>query len=1237
MNIRSVFLFFFVLYSTFGFGQYTQIGTGGFPSSNFGPIRTDTASAYYSRFAFIYPKSTLTNLKPGDSISAISFQHRSFDSLRGKCSMKVYLKATNQSDFGAGSINWLAERRNGMTSIYEGNPSQLLGNTPGEVVFKLSQPYAWDTSGGRIHLQLLVEYTQTTNQVESMNWMVESSFYVPGFVSGNESKYIYGPSTNGLDSSTTFSSSIHPTLKIYHPNTTHDLEINKIYSLGTIPLLMVSPDSIKVVVSNVGKETIQNHKVYLSVSGSNTFKDSVTVSQIDPYTSTFIYFDSYNPSLQGTETLRIDAALDSNVSNNSISKNRTVNYNVYSHADPFSPNSGGIGFNGSTGDFVARFFVDGTSYINQIKVDFNSVGRSFQLGIWEVDANGYPGKELFMSDTSMSAAGTFIMSVLPRIAVTHSFYVGIRQAGMTNVGFSYQSEIPVRPHTFYFTAPAGDTTWTPFSPGFNFNFNIQPRLQVANDIAVLNSVSPIPDSAYYYDEFDSLEIKAQFINYGYQDQINIPVKAELYNRFGQLEYSNDQSTSILAGDSVTLSFGKISSYRLGDYSVEFSSNLASDSVIDNNARTIDFSFIKDHDVAVDQIFSPSYGDQFDLQREPLQMVVRAINYGVKSQNNLTVRMELVNQSNQIILSQDKVVNLLANSTTIIPFDTIYLPEHGDVFLRAFTLLSIDSFPQNDTMQVMINVRKVDDMMMLRAETPENQGFYAKDTTIVPYVIYRNDGISNQDSARIFCQILDDIGNIVYFDSIRQKSPYYTDKQAFFKSISLDVAGNFQFLAWVYIPDDQVRSNDTLISSFSVINSHDIQLLEVLQPNAVIPWNSIDTPFALVIRNNGKNATINAKISVDIENNQAERTYQDSIMVNLSRQTTDTFYLSDVSFAQVGDYYVTVINHSSLEDEPNPLDTIHTSYRVRYTQDLSIQSHLTPNDNDTLELNTLLYPSIQILNEGLETMATIRVVVELKDTGSNLLYTDTFTKSELLANRALNFTANQSWNAINPGSFTMTSWIENTDNNPRNDTLMSRFEVVKRRDIVLESVILPQEDLYKSQVYRPQVVLRNDGMDDLSAINVACDVFVDGGQIYQDINTFDLASGQSMIIRFDSSLMYPQSAKAKAIFWVDYADDQVNSNDTLKIDFEFVQGLWTANLADSDIQVYPNPFQNQLTIQSPSPIQSVRLVDVYGKLIDSEDMVDSNHLEWFMDIQSGTYILEIQTKEAWQRIPVTKLR
>ena len=88
-----------------------------------------------------------------------------------------------------------------------------------------------------------------------MNWSVESSFYVSGFVSPNESKYLYVTSTSGMDSMTSFSSSTHPTLKIYHPNKSVDLEVSKLYSLGTVPLLMNQSDSIKVLVNNVGKDT----------------------------------------------------------------------------------------------------------------------------------------------------------------------------------------------------------------------------------------------------------------------------------------------------------------------------------------------------------------------------------------------------------------------------------------------------------------------------------------------------------------------------------------------------------------------------------------------------------------------------------------------------------------------------------------------------------------------------------------------------------------------------------------------------------------------------------------------------------------------------------------------------------------------------------------------------------------------------------------------------------------------
>ena len=208
--IRHYFNLCLLFFSTvISFGQYTKIGSGGFASGNFGPLRTDTSAAYYSRFAFIYPEATLTNLKHGDSISAISFFHRSFDSMRGNCNMKIFLKSTNQSDFGANSLNWSAESRNSTIKVFDGNPKNLISNSPQEVFFKLDKPYGWDTAGGKRHLEVLVEYSQKMNQVGTMNWFVESSFYVPGFISANESKYLYGSSTNGMDSMTTFSSSVN--------------------------------------------------------------------------------------------------------------------------------------------------------------------------------------------------------------------------------------------------------------------------------------------------------------------------------------------------------------------------------------------------------------------------------------------------------------------------------------------------------------------------------------------------------------------------------------------------------------------------------------------------------------------------------------------------------------------------------------------------------------------------------------------------------------------------------------------------------------------------------------------------------------------------------------------------------------------------------------------------------------------------------------------------------------------
>lgn len=1231
---RYLNLILILFLSVLSFGQYTKIGNGGFASGNFGPLRTDTSSSYFSRFAFIYPSSTLTNLKYGDSISALSFFYESFDSIRGNCNMKVFLKSTSQADFGATALNWSAESRT-MVPIYDDNPKKLIGSIPQEILLKLSKPYAWDTTGGKIHLEILVEYTQKVNQVGTMNWSVESSFYVPGFVSQNESKYIYGTSNSGIDSTTTFSNSIHPTLKIYHPSESIDLEASKLYSLGTVPLLMNESDSIKVSIDNVGLDTVTNHKVYLDVSGANSYKDSLLITKLAPYESQLVYFDKYQPKIQGTETLKISIDQDSNTLNNQITKDRVINYNVYSHADPFNGNSGGIGFNGSTGDFVARFYVDGTSYINQIKVDFNSVGTSFQLGVWDVDADGFPGKELFISDTSLSVAGTFIMNVLPRISVTNSFYVGIRQTSNTNVGFSFQSEVPVRPHIFYFTAPAGDTTWVPFSPGFDFNFNIQPRLQVANDVAVLDILSPKPDSAYQYDEYDSLEIVAQFINYGYQNQTNFPVEVKLYNGFGQLEFSKQSVTSISAGDTSKVVFGKISKYRLGDYTLTATTKLSKDSVIDNDSKTIKFSFIKDHDVAIDQIFSPSNGSQFDLQRDPVQMVVRAINYGVKTQNNLTVIMELVNSNGKILIVQDKVINLIGGATTILPFDTIYLPEDGNLILRAFTMLAIDSFPENDTMRISIFSRKVDDVMALEVETPFINSYFSKDTTITPYIRYRNDGITNQDSILIRYRIVDKEGLILFYDSVFQDASFLTEKQVFFDPIKLDSAGTFNFQTWVYIKDDQVRSNDTITSNFDVINGNDLQILSVYRPQLVEPQGRAPIPLSVLIRNQGNLNANNVKIVANIENNKSEVILNDTLFINLNRLTTDTFEFETLNFDQVGDYYLKIVNHSQLEDAPNTLDTLNYNYIVRYQNDISISQHLNPLPQDTLELDEIIFPSVQVLNSGIDTFKNLEICVIIKNSLDDIIYRDSFELVQLPPNRASNFNSIQEWESNISGDYFMHSWFKSLDDNSSNDSLITSFVVVKRRDAAIESIAFPNTNLYKQRLYKPVVNILNDGLDNLSGVNLSCTVKVGSTTIYQKNKIIDVLSGQSLTIDFDSTLTYDKAVEAQAIFVIEALDDQVSSNDTMTTSFNFIQGLGVHEYSQSDIITYPNPFENYINVSAENPISSLRLMDMFGRVVYEDKDINQLIVRIDLDVLKGLYILEIRSGSEWFKIPITK--
>jgi len=1241
--LKKLFLLFFPLVFLLpsANAQYVQIGDGAFANGNFGPLTTDTLPAFYSRFAHIYPAASLGDLVHGDSLSALVFKHRAFDSLRGSCSVKIYLKSTSQADFGTPALNWLAESRNGMTLVFQGDIKDIVGDKPGDAVFVFNQigKFGWDTTGMAINLEVLIEYTQSTNQVERMNWYVENSFTVPAFFSANESKFIFGSSTSGLDSITTSSSVIKPTLRIYISENTDELELDKLYALGTVPTLMNRADSIKALLTNVGSDTVFNRKVYLEVSGVNSFTDSTVISSIAPYQKAFVYFTNYQPTNLGTESIKVTLGADSVLTNNELTKNRTVSYNVFSHSDPFAGSSGGVGFNGSTGDFVAKFYVDGIKYLNQIKVDFNLGGRSFQLAMWDDNGtDGLPGTELFVSDTAISVAGTFIMPVLPRVQVSGGFYIGIRQTSGNNVAFSFQEESPIRPSTFFFASPAQDTNWVAFSPGFDFNFNVQPRLQVANDLAILNIISPFANQAIKYSTSDSIDIAASIINFGYQNQASFLVNMDIKNRFNQVVASFSKVVSLPSDDTLLINFGKFSRFNLGKFTAEASVDLNTDSVQDNNTKSVDFFLIKDHDVAVDRVFSPRNNDTFELNREGFAPTVRVINYGEITQNNFKVVGELLNASGDVLNYQETFVSLAKNLSTIHSFDTMFLTQEGCFTYRAYTLLDRDSFPINDTSFVRVCSKKIDDIMMLSISKPKDNFKYAKGITLEPFITYRNDGRTNQDSTYFYVSVSGEAGDIIYRDTALQATTFFTTGQAIFKDLVLDSLKDYIFQAIAYIPDDQVRANDTLRTQYSVVTGNDIKLVSVIEPGNTKRVGTASTNPKVVVRNNGANALVAAPISMSIEDNTGAMIYTDSLLLDLGSFTSDTFDFKLLSYDILGDYYVEVVNDWSSEDEPSENDTLNATYIVRYSKDISLIKHLAPIANDTVEIDEEVSPSIQLVNLGVDTIQEVEVLVEIENANSTIVFRDTLKTANLPSNSAVSLVSDLVFATQTKGVYSMTSRVMSADNNTDNNILTTNFIVLLRKDAAIVSSNLPTDNqkLYYKTTYKPEVKVKNNGSEEITNTDVSCIVTLkDGDVIFNQTKTVTMPANSELVVSFDSTLTHDKLDSALARFAIQSPQDQIKSNNDLFVDFQFVIGLGVSDFSSLQAEVYPNPFTTQLRIKAIQPVIAIRVIDLAGKVVYVEEVAKIMELDISPILASGQYILELVYAKGSDRFPIIK--
>lgn len=380
----------------------------------------------------------------------------------------------------------------------------------------------------------------------------------------------------GVTSLTTVSP-FRPQIQLRHINP-NDAGVTAVYTLGKLPIPFATPHIISTNIVNNGANTLTNLDVSLDITGADNFSNVKTIASLAPGATTVVSFDAFNPATEGLNTVTVSLPADDFNTDNTIALPQEVTGNAYTYAYGTVPDNS-VGLNGTTGDFAAMFTSSSPTSVNQVGINFAAGGQTFRIGIWDKSGTGKPGTLLWESTDQVTTAGVFTLPISPAIAITDTFYIGVRQIGTVNIQFAYQNETPIRPNTFFLAFPTGNTSWTDFAPGNPFKFMIEPRLTIANDVGVATISNPLSGSS-----IDNCGIlpEAVIANFGSNNQTTPFDVTFTIKQSGSVVYTDTKQVALNSGESKPVYFAPFSGSVSGDDSSFVITNLASDGARNND-------------------------------------------------------------------------------------------------------------------------------------------------------------------------------------------------------------------------------------------------------------------------------------------------------------------------------------------------------------------------------------------------------------------------------------------------------------------------------------------------------------------------------------------------------------------------------------------------------------------------------------------------------------------------------
>jgi hypothetical protein len=1229
--------------------QNTTVGGGAFASNVFGPAYTSVNANSISRVAYIYSSSLLSTLQVGDTITSFSFQKATAGTIQGATNLKIYMRPTVKTDFGTGALNWNNELQGiGFKKVVETNLAPLVPNTTGFVTVPFDTAFRWDTLFGK-NLEVLIEYYQPLGTTANISWAIDNNNSQVGYLD-NQCKYSSAIGTAFADSLVN-SSSFKPVLRINHPRFDTELSVVNLYSLGKIPAPLGNPDTVKAIIQNVGKKAISSHKVYLKSEGANDFLDSVLVSNLAVNASAWITFPIRNIQNVGMDTLQVIISADGDSSNNVFEGLREATEFVYSYRNLQEPPApGGIGFNGGTGDFVAKFQSTDPKAINQIVVTFGFGGQPFRIGIWDATGSkGQPGALLWQSSVLTSVGGNFTVPVWPPVSVNGNFFVGVRQTGTSNVAFGYQSEVPVRQGTFFYAAPTGDTNWVDFSPDAPFRFLIEPRIQAQNDVTAVSVLQP--KDTLFFGQYATIAPKAVIRNIGSNDQL-VPFDVTCLIKYAGafVQYSSTISDTLSSGASRTISFDStFLPTSFGDYTVEIITRLANDQFKQNDTTRSVFHVGILNDVGPTTVFEPGNGFEYELNIDTVYPLVKIDNFGFDAKS-FASRAQISDSAGNIVWQTDFVHNIGGINSQLASYDPPFAPKfEGRYTFRAFTRLNTDVRRQNDTVTRTFRVIKSNDVAPNLALLPSsNQKFPFPTNGFKPSVEIVNLGEDNQvNPFPIFFEVYKD-SVLLYVDSFKTQIQFNQSKQIVFDSIYTPTeVGNYKALFYTALSTDQLKTNDSIWIDFVVGIENDIEVLgiELFPIDSVLNLSEKYRPRVHIANNGFKNQ--NTPFSVWLNSLDSNGQLVNSFSKTTTLAAGDTAWVVfDSTFIARPEGLISCTAYSSLVgDEIATNDTfILPLLTVVKTYDFSL---VPINTKDTILANLETYkPFVALQNNSRIDTDSAFVSLWIKNPLGEVVYNRTL-KSYPSLNGGVDSLLFPEFLPTVSGGFTgMYSVFSITDQNPFNDSLEISFYSQIKFDIKPLAFIKP---VANDTFYLPEDILdelrfsiENLGEQDTDTIGFEVNLYQSSTLLKTSkIEKANVISGLGqrvfVILNYFNGVSFEDEVYTLECI-SNYEKDQVQSNDTLRIEFVTLRVFGLAKKLDTEfVTISPNPFNTKIDIEikDQNMEHELHLMNQLGQEISSYTITKnaSKYSIQADNLPSGIYYLKVSNKD---KIFVAKL-